>query len=337
MKYDCVVLPGFGGFVKHHVSATIDYVSGVVTPPRKAIGFNPQLTINDSLLIQAYIDTYDVSYPEAQTAVDAAVDAVRTTLRTTGRYELGLIGTLTRHTDGTLTFEPQQQGLVLPQLYGLPSIAMPCVTSAVPATTETSADALAPNETTDSSEDDATAEVLRDTDIIIRIPRRAVRWAAAAVIAVMLVASIPFIGRTVSTRDVTCGINLSAITALFTKSHTTTAAIVDTVAQPMMTITEATTADTVATIAQTEPADSVAPPTGYTIVLASMLPESNAKRYVDELKSKYAIDAYTMPQGKAYRVVTGAYDTSVEAQAARKRLSQESTFADVWIADIASL
>ena len=63
---DCVIVPGFGGFVAHHVEARYDKSDNSFLPPLRSLGFNPHLkNINDSLLAQSYVEAYDISYPEA--------------------------------------------------------------------------------------------------------------------------------------------------------------------------------------------------------------------------------------------------------------------------------
>ena len=53
---DCVIVPDFGGFMAHHVDARYDEADGSFVPPIRTLGFNPQLKINDSLLIHSYIE-----------------------------------------------------------------------------------------------------------------------------------------------------------------------------------------------------------------------------------------------------------------------------------------
>ena len=50
---ECVIIPGFGGFTSHYVSARYDDRDNMFLPPIRIVGFNPQLRINDSLLVQS--------------------------------------------------------------------------------------------------------------------------------------------------------------------------------------------------------------------------------------------------------------------------------------------
>lgn len=62
---DCVIVPGFGGFVTHYIPATRIAEENLFLPPTRIIGFNPSLTMNDGLLAQSYASVYDTTFPDA--------------------------------------------------------------------------------------------------------------------------------------------------------------------------------------------------------------------------------------------------------------------------------
>jgi hypothetical protein len=62
---DCVIVPDFGGFMAHHIPARYDADDLSFLPPLRTLGFNPQLRMNDSLLVQSYVEASDLSYAEA--------------------------------------------------------------------------------------------------------------------------------------------------------------------------------------------------------------------------------------------------------------------------------
>ena len=51
LENDCVIIPGFGGFVAHLTPAVSVEEGNVFIPPIRTIGFNPQLRLNDGLLV----------------------------------------------------------------------------------------------------------------------------------------------------------------------------------------------------------------------------------------------------------------------------------------------
>ena len=119
LSNDCVIVPGFGGFMAHHVDARYDGRDNMFLPPQRTIGFNPQLTMNDSLLALSYVEAYDISYPDALNRIEDEVTEIKQTLENTGKFELNDIGTILLNEDGNYTFEPCEAGILTPELYGL--------------------------------------------------------------------------------------------------------------------------------------------------------------------------------------------------------------------------
>ena len=134
---DCVIVPGFGGFMAHHMNAYYNEEDGRFYPPRRTIGFNSQLKMNDSLLAQSYIEAYDTSYPEAMGRIEADVEELKIFIETHGEYAINGIGTLRMADDGKYSFEPCLAGPLTPTLFALDAIdvkrvcdqAMPQATS----------------------------------------------------------------------------------------------------------------------------------------------------------------------------------------------------------------
>ena len=58
LENDCVIVPGLGGFIAHRRQASFSERTGEFQPPLRTIGFNPQLVMNDGLLVQSYMQAY---------------------------------------------------------------------------------------------------------------------------------------------------------------------------------------------------------------------------------------------------------------------------------------
>ena len=119
LSNDCVIVPGFGGFMAHHVDARYDGTDNMFLPPLRTVGFNPQLTMNDSLLVLSYVETYDMSYPEALRRIEEEVAEISQTLENEGKYEVDNVGILSLNEDGNIEFEPHEAGILTPDFYGL--------------------------------------------------------------------------------------------------------------------------------------------------------------------------------------------------------------------------
>lgn len=124
LSNDCVIVPDFGGFMAHHIDARKDDSDGSFLPPIRSIGFNPRLTINDSLLAQSYVEAYDISYPDAIMRIEDEVRELKQHLEVEGEYVFDDIGTVKLNSDGNYEFTPCEAGIVSPELYGLGSFRM---------------------------------------------------------------------------------------------------------------------------------------------------------------------------------------------------------------------
>lgn len=116
---DCVIVPGLGGFMAHHVCAVYNTETQTFIPPTRQLGFNAQLQINDSLLAQSYIEAYDISYPEALRRIEDEVTELKQKIQNEGFCELYDIGVLRLNVEGKIEFEPCEAGILTPRLYGL--------------------------------------------------------------------------------------------------------------------------------------------------------------------------------------------------------------------------
>ena len=124
LSNDCVIVPNLGGFVSHNIEARYEEQEQLFLPPLRTLGFNPQLTINDSLLVQSYIEAYDISYPVALQRIEGEVEELKQHLQNEGSYELNDIGILALNEDGNYVFTPCEAGILTPTLYGLSSVEM---------------------------------------------------------------------------------------------------------------------------------------------------------------------------------------------------------------------
>ena len=119
LNNDCVIVPGYGGFMAHHVDARRDETDGSILPPMRTIGFNQKLTINDSLLAKSYVEAYDISYPDAMRRIEDEVRELRQRIDIDGQYEFRDLGVINLNKDGHYEFTPCPAGILTPELYGL--------------------------------------------------------------------------------------------------------------------------------------------------------------------------------------------------------------------------
>lgn len=302
----------------HHIDARYDEQDHMFIPPIRTLGFNPQLTLNDSLLVQSYIEAYDISYPEALRRIEAEVEELRSHLETDGSYELNDIGLLQLNEEGKLEFEPCESGILTPELYGLSSFEMPPLVTETPQADADKAQEVSPREDT----------------ITIKMSwlRNAVA-VAAAVLAFFMISS-PVSNSKLETQT---GVQQSSFIPLSPQStsmlpveklvyEADDETIVTTEESEDVAANETETAKTGTEAVNVQPAEE------YCIVLASQVGQKNAERFVEQLADQGFKEAY-ITNVKSRRVLYGHYATKDDALDHLRQLRQQSRklFGEGWV------
>jgi hypothetical protein len=121
---DCVILPGFGGFIAHTVPAYYASEEHLYYPPTRNISFNASITMNDGLLAQSYMKSYQVDYARATYMIDVAIEELRDMLDEVGSVTLPRIGLIKQDIYQTIQFIPETAGISSPKHFGLSSFFM---------------------------------------------------------------------------------------------------------------------------------------------------------------------------------------------------------------------
>ena len=124
LENDCVIVPELGGFIAHYQSACYEETEGVYLPPIRTIGFNPQLTMNDGLLTQSYMQAYHTDFPDASRKIAKTVNELKNTLYNEGIVNMYGIGDLYYTIHRTYDFHPNPNGILSPSLYALESFCI---------------------------------------------------------------------------------------------------------------------------------------------------------------------------------------------------------------------
>ncbi len=344
LSNDCVIVPGFGGFMAHHVDARYDGRDNMFLPPLRTIGFNPQLQMNDSLLALSYVEAYDISYPEALHRISDEVNEMRQHLENTGKYELNDIGTLFLYEDGNIGFDPCEAGSLTPDLYGLgsfdmrPLAALPNSETAEMQPAVSAVNDVLENKPIRKNEDSSTSvignniftedeEEVSGTEFI-SIKKSWLRNMAAACIALIafFTLSTPLGTPKVQKSQIDTGLLTRVISKELTQaSHEL---VLNTNKQPVETPANSknkmTQDNEVTTLTSTY----------YSIVLASRVTKRNAATYVDYLQNKGFKEARVLITDSNVKVIYGTYATENEAYSTLNRLHSYEAFADGWITKV---
>lgn len=345
---DCVIVPGLGGFTAHHVEARFDESDDVFLPPLRTLGFNQQLKINDSLLVQSYIEAYDISYPEALRRIEGEVEELRQRLANDGYYEMTDIGVLEMNEDGNIIFTPCEAGILTPELYGLSSFEMQPLMAEESTTSASSTQVQKPNveptpitttvfdqvgQKEETSANDAGQDTDTDEDaektICIKVSwlRNAGIAAAAALLLFFVIFPIShsglnnvnigdfngtsFFSKLMPKDSQMNNINISEIKA--SAKDSSRQSVKDSVKDSIKGIEPKVKSDT------------------FCIVLASCIPQKNAERYVEQLHKKGFDKAYAMVNNKMVRVIYGNYTSETDAYNDLQKIRSKDEFEQAWI------
>ncbi len=119
-----MIIPELGAFLAHNVPASYNIECATFMPPHRAIGFNPQVTLDDALLVSEYIYAGQQTYDEASKMLREDVAALRRELSTKGIVHFGEIGTFSMNVTGKITFDQAPNGIDDPYNFGLEPLAM---------------------------------------------------------------------------------------------------------------------------------------------------------------------------------------------------------------------
>lgn len=104
--HDCVIVPGFGGFIGNYSPARIDKNSATFYPPIKQISFNRNLNHNDGLLVGRVSASLNINYGDARSMVEEFVTELRKKLAKGEKVVFDNIGSFINNQEGNVQFEP---------------------------------------------------------------------------------------------------------------------------------------------------------------------------------------------------------------------------------------
>ena len=337
LDHDCVVVPQIGGFVTCNAPAKYVEDENLFLPPIRTVGFNERLKADDGLLVRSYVEAYGCSDIEARTMLGEQIRDLQQDLWEAGTYDLGSIGVLMLDERNNVGFSPCQAGTVCPAYYGLdallfePLLAEKTVEAPLAVEVSRTVPERKPETVTVESEPVARGE------ITIRL-KTAWLQNIAAVAAVVLLFFL------MSPDAKNTGVS-SASQAEFARLMWMPA-VQETVPEAFNkpeeiqvkgsgTGVESPVSAAVQPETVQKAAVSVAVESGFCVVVASAIPEKNAKAYVERLHKEGYKEAQVYKKGNMVRVVFPGFASEAEAHAKMNALSDRSEeFAYAWVYQI---
>ena len=309
-QHNCVILPGVGAFLAHRVPAYYNAAEKIFMPPHRSLGFNPQVTVDDALLLSEYMNDGLLSYEEAERCLKNDIDSLRSKLSDNGVVCFGELGTFEMDIEGKISFTPNENSIDDPQNYGFEPLLI------------------------------APLKELKKKDIVIKRSSigRYVSAVAAAIIAIFVL--IPF-GNSIYDNDIL--LSVAGFTPIENRIKPTTVSTQETVCEiaPVEeTVTahifttagaESVAADVVEVAADevNVSAEQLSPTVQYSIIVASTPNPDKAQLAITELSRKMQADYKVVQGDRRFRIAIESYETEDDANAALERI--QATFSDAWV------
>jgi len=313
LRHDCVIVPGLGGFVTQYVPSRHIAEENLFFPPYRSVGFNQQLTINDGLLVQSYMQAYDTSYPETIKLIEEAVSQLKSTIQAEGEYELHGIGRLSLGIGGNYEFTPNEAGVLSPELYGFDSFSVEKAGCLGDSREESGKDA----------DKNGRKRKKGRKNYTFSISRELVNYSAAIAVAVVFyfLWAPTVVNNTSDNRQTAAFVYGQLFTRDNHSKEQTNKA--KNLGQPQ------SKEKPIQPVAKVQAADDAK--SDFTLVLASSVTLHNAHTYTTQLKEKGHADAEAYKKGRMVRVIYGHYATREEAHTNLKKLRKDKEFSDAWI------
>ena len=109
LDYDCVIIPGLGGFVCNERKAWYDEDKAEMVPPSRDVLFNPNLIYNDGLLAQEIIRSTGFTYSESIKIAEDEAAIISEQLKLGNPVDIAQVGRLYSSEDGVIRFTPNAE------------------------------------------------------------------------------------------------------------------------------------------------------------------------------------------------------------------------------------
>ena len=292
-RNDCVIIPGVGAFLAHEVPASYNPEDKMFMPPHRALLFNPNIKVDDMLLLSEYLAGGKYSYSEALSALSKDTADFKKELSAKGTLRFGELGTFSMNVKGEFSFAPNPNGIDDPYNFGFEPLPLPLLSD------------------------------LEKKEIVISHKSIRKYIAVAATIAVAFFLIAPFANRMFSSSDMQASIADISVSAKTMDVRTEQEPFVAVPVSVATTLQESAVAEEPVTILESEAKEK------HHIVIACFQSEKKAKMAVDEFQLLHKADYTVLGEKNRYRVVYGSFMTPEEAYSSLPAV--KAVFADAWV------
>ena len=126
-RYDCVIVPEFGGFVTNKIGAKMNDTTHTFYPPKKQITFNAYLQHNDGLLANHIASSKNISFEKATAFIANEVVEWKKEIAKSA-IKVASVGALSLNDAKQIVFEPNTKHNFLVASFGLSEVESNSVT-----------------------------------------------------------------------------------------------------------------------------------------------------------------------------------------------------------------
>jgi hypothetical protein len=126
-EYDCVVVPGFGGFLARYSVARINTLNSRIVPPQRVISFNRKLNTNDGLLAARMSEAEGIDIERAGKAIRDFSSSLDRELKANGKVAINGVGRFKVDEEQNILFEPDHNPDLWDDGFGLAPVYAPPV------------------------------------------------------------------------------------------------------------------------------------------------------------------------------------------------------------------
>ena len=126
-RHDCVIIPGFGGFIGNYSPAIINPVYHTFYPPFKSLLFNIHLKQNDGLLASHISQSEHITYEQAMELIREMLKGWNQELENGRVIIVENVGKLLKENNDIIQFEQDHSKNYLSDSYGLTSLVSPAI------------------------------------------------------------------------------------------------------------------------------------------------------------------------------------------------------------------
>lgn len=343
LEHDCVIIPGFGGFIANDASARYAESDDMAfLPPYRTIGFNQALQSNDGLLAQSYMQVYDASYPDAYKQMLMDIDCVKLELKLNGEYKFDGIGTIKQSLSENITFIPFDAGVLTPELYGLYSFDIKPISVLEEERNRSNSiadvSAIGFNKVSSNNIETKlnTDNNTKESHVVIKVNRRLIDFAISAAAAILLffVFSYPALHNN-NVNENTCVASAFVATDVNTNNSKNTTVESENAVKAIATEDDAKVSKVSESIDSDDYLFHYNSSKKYVIVLASHVIEENAISLCKKMAKKEGLTEARLYKGDVNKVFYSAFASHDEAKNALTELNGKSDrFAHSWVLEL---